>query len=80
MMKKIIFIIIVLLGFGAVLVMPRTIILSPERELQIINASCSTSVSIGIFSEGYEDVWFHDGEGLNNDIVAVHPVKSQSLK
>ena len=39
-----------------------------------INASCSTSESIGIFSEGYEDVWFYDGEGLNNGIVVVHPV------
>ncbi len=45
-----------------------------------INASCSTSESIGIFSEGYEDVWFYDGERLNNGIVVVHPVKSQSFK
>ena len=143
-MKKRIVAIIVLFGFTVFLVIPRMIILSPARELQItnldgkpvqnaivrqvwdqyslrvndeedflsgpsgkvtlperkiktrnydllkgcisnfknyfINASCSTSESIGIFSEGYEDVWFHDGEGLNNGIVVVHPVKSQSIK
>ena len=140
-MKKIIFVIIFMLGFAVFLVMPRAIILSPERELQItnsdgkpiqkaiirqvwyqyslgiseeedflsdpygkvslperkiktrnfdllkgcisnfityfINSSCSTRESIGIFSDGYEDIWFHDGDGLNNGIVDLHPAKSQ---
>ena len=143
-MKKRIVVIIVLLGFSAFLVMPRTIILSPERELQItksdgkpiqnaivrqvwyqyslrisdeedflsdpngkvslperniktrnfdllkgcisnfknyfINASCSTRESIGVFSEGYVDAWFHDGKGLKSGIVTMHTGLSQLFK
>ncbi len=144
MMKKRIVVIIVLLGSAVFLVMPRTIILSPERELQIIksdgkpiqnaivrqvwyqyslrisdeedflsdpngnvslperkiktrnfdllkgclsnfknyyiNASCSTKESIGVFSEGYVDAWFHDGKGLISNVVNMHPGKSKLFK
>jgi hypothetical protein len=45
-----------------------------------IHASCSTRDSIGIFPEGYEDVWFHDGNGLNRDIIIMHPGKNQLFK
>ncbi len=143
-MKKRIVVIIVLLGSAVFLVMPRTIILSPERELQIIksdgkpiqnaivrqvwyqyslrisdeedflsdpngnvslperkiktrnfdllkgclsnfknyyiNASCSTKESIGVFSEGYVDAWFHDGKGLISNVVNMHPGKSKLFK
>ena len=42
-----------------------------------IHASCCTSDSIGIFSEGYEGVWFHDGKGLKDGLVTMTLCKSQ---
>ncbi len=45
-----------------------------------IHASCCTSDSIGIFSEGYEDAWFHDDKGLKDGLVTMTPGKSQLFK
>ena len=45
-----------------------------------IHASCCTSDSIGIFSKGYEDAWFYDGNGLEDGSVTMTPGKSQIFK
>ena len=45
-----------------------------------IHASCCTSESIGVLSEGYENDWFYDGEGLDSGIVTMRPGKNQQFK